>query len=101
MTLKHNNPFHQSISSIASASVSTAQSNDNEEEELQKALAMSTENNGENMDVGERSLRASGAPPPSPEVEAGLTGPVFGPSEKIDEDGQMAMVPVNQVGLIP
>jgi hypothetical protein len=51
----------------------------------------------------ERSVRASGVPPPSPESEENqVRDIVFGPSEKEDKDGTMALVPaapgpVNQV----
>lgn len=48
----------------------------------------------------EKSVKPNGAPPPSPEADADetMTGTMFGPSEKMDEDGKMAMVPANQVG---
>ena len=42
----------------------------------------------------ERSVRASGVPPPSPEVEENKVKEVlFGPTEKDDAEGKMAMVP--------
>ncbi|KAK8865579.1 hypothetical protein IAR55_000723 [Kwoniella newhampshirensis] len=48
----------------------------------------------------ERSVRATGVPPPSPEGEVNDEGEVmqtlFGPSEKNDVEGKMALVPAGQ-----
>ncbi|WWD18247.1 hypothetical protein CI109_102697 [Kwoniella shandongensis] len=49
----------------------------------------------------ERSLRATGVPPPSPEgetvdEEGEVMQKLFGPSEKNDPDGRMALVPAGQ-----
>lgn len=75
---------------------------DDENEELQRALEMSTgaaqdgrtEDDGQRRNERERSVRASGVPPPSPDMdEAQVMGTLFGPSEKDDKDGSMAMVP--------
>lgn len=72
-----------------------------EDEDLRKALAMSREG----MEGGdedrraerERSVRASGVPPPSPEGEDVMgKSVVFGPSEKDDQEGKLAMVPSTQ-----
>lgn len=47
-----------------------------------------------NRQERERSVRASGVPPPSPEGEEARSKEVmFGPTEKTDEGGKMAMVP--------
>lgn len=75
---------------------------DDENEELQRALEMSTgaaqdgttADDGQRRNERERSVRASGVPPPSPDTdEAQVMGTLFGPSEKDDKDGSMAMVP--------
>lgn len=83
---------------------------DDEDEDLRKALAMSREGmEGEDKvddrrAERERSVRASGVPPPSPEGgEVPNTSVTFGPSEKNDQEEKLAMIPstqgpVNQVG---
>jgi hypothetical protein len=76
---------------------------DTEDAELQKALALSlADADHVGSDTGiesipraerERSVRDSGAPPPSPNGEEGQAiSSLFGPSEKDDKDGSMAMV---------
>ncbi len=92
--LKSNNPF------LHVPPTSQNDPGDDDDEELRKALAMSKEEvDGEARQERERSVRASGAPPPSPEEvgQGGLFGPLFGPSERVDEEGKMAMVPASQV----
>ncbi|WVF71016.1 hypothetical protein IAT40_005812 [Kwoniella sp. CBS 6097] len=95
---------------------------DENDEELRKAIALSQADmgrsegtiGGEPMNEDqkrserERSVRANGPPPPSPDGDndlgenrdaAGRGGdiqPLFGPSSKTDEDGKMALVPSTQ-----
>jgi hypothetical protein len=86
------------------------------DEDLRKALAMSRadiadstaaadkEGEDEGRHERERSVRASGVPPPSPEGENLSKGVVFGPTEKDDPEGKMSLVPgtpgpVNNVSL--
>jgi hypothetical protein len=88
---------------------------DDEDEDLRKAIAISRgeigdghtadgmENDNEGRHERERSVRASGVPPPSPEGEDLSKGVVFGPTEKDDPEGKMSLVPgtpgpVNNVG---
>ncbi|WVQ96945.1 hypothetical protein IAU59_004054 [Kwoniella sp. CBS 9459] len=91
---------------------------DDDDEELRKAIALSQADmgnaNGEPMDEDqrrserERSVRANGPPPPSPDGDRDsglgenrdLAGteiePLFGPSNKTDDEGKMALVPSTQ-----
>ena len=72
-------------------------SNTENDDELQRALEISRENLDEDTKRAqrERSLRAGGVPPPSPEIRA-VDGPVFGPSNKEDKDGsKMSLVPTS------
>ena len=89
----------------------TSRNVDNDDEELRKALAMSCPGGEDsNRHERERSARAKGAPPPSPTSEAG-TGPKmevshppekgFFPSEKVDGEGKLAMVPAAAVDSKP
>ncbi|WVR05535.1 hypothetical protein IAU60_002553 [Kwoniella sp. DSM 27419] len=79
---------------------------DDEEEELQKAMAISqgghsSDQPEDERNDRERSIRADGPPPPSPNGDAPASqadpiesiGPLFGPTNKTDEEGNMAMVP--------
>ncbi|CAD6585338.1 MAG: hypothetical protein TREMPRED_004111 [Tremellales sp. Tagirdzhanova-0007] len=96
-TLQSNNPFLH----VAPASPAPPVQNkgngddDNDDVQLGKALSMLTEIDGDdNRQERERSERANGAPPPSPVLDNGtMTGTLFGPSERTDEDGKMALVP--------
>lgn len=71
---------------------------DDEDEDLRKAIAMSQEGledgSTDPRQERERSVRASGVPPPSPEGKLSHHGDaVFGPTDKEDAEGKMAMVP--------
>ncbi|OCF31828.1 hypothetical protein I316_06426 [Kwoniella heveanensis BCC8398] len=98
--------------------------NDDEDEELRKAIALSQADmgrsdtsigGGEAMNVDqkrserERSVRAHGPPPPSPDRGNAQSGgenrdvageaeiePLFGPTNKADDEGKMALVPSTQ-----
>ncbi|KAK1927718.1 hypothetical protein DB88DRAFT_479018 [Papiliotrema laurentii] len=98
-----NNPFRQNPPPPTTNLIN----DEEEDEELRKALAMSRgeidSKDEDRRNERERSVRASGVPPPSPESEENqVRDIVFGPSEKEDKDGTMALVPaapgpVNQV----
>lgn len=98
---KSNNPF-LNTPPTAPSPASTLQNDDDDDEEVRKALTMSKEDvETESRQERERSVRASGAPPPSPDGDIGGsigTGTLLGPSERIDEEGKIAMVPISQVG---
>ena len=109
-TLPSNNPFRNNP---PPPDVNVV--DDDEDEDLRKALAMSRgditdetaaqgkDGEDEGRRERERSVRASGVPPPSPEGEDLSKGVVFGPTEKNDPEGKMSLVPgtpgpVNNVG---
>ncbi|WVQ85746.1 hypothetical protein IAT38_007913 [Cryptococcus sp. DSM 104549] len=81
---------------------------DQADEDLRKAIMLSEADigaggAGEPMDEDdnraqrERSVRATGPPPPSPsKSDDAMMGTLFGPSNKSDEKGEMAMVPSGQ-----
>ena len=96
-----NNPFNRIHAPPPpppdSATTANVTAND-EDEELQKALAISVAPPDESdRNERERSVRASGVPPPSPESEEEpVIGTLFGPSENEDREGKMALVPAGQ-----
>ena len=82
---------------------------EDDDAELQKAIELSRapvnppeemtmgENDEDRRDERERSVRASGVPPPSPQSEEGeVTQTLFVPSNKDDVEGKLAMVPASQ-----
>ncbi|WRT66035.1 uncharacterized protein IL334_002986 [Kwoniella shivajii] len=111
-----NNPFrqdqarppplpHRNIAPARSLAP-TIVGDDDDDEDLRKALSMSVAEIGEPIEEDdkrlerERSVRATGPPPPSPtndegEVTDTLLGPLFGPTNKTDEEGKMALVPAS------
>ncbi|KAK6907823.1 hypothetical protein I203_101824 [Kwoniella mangroviensis CBS 8507] len=120
-----NNPFRQHLSpppppprrNIAPApSLTPTVANDDEDEDLRRAIELSQRSDGisgtgaegedENRQNRERSVRATGPPPPSPTNQPiDLTGndndnldigTLFGPSNKDDAEGKLAMVPSSQ-----
>lgn len=92
-----NNPFNQyAFPAPPSAPPGIA----NEDEDLRRAIELSTrqeeEDRGRRVER-ERSVRAS-APPPSPgriDDDDQVVGSLFGPSNKEDLKGALAMVPTN------
>lgn len=80
-----NNPFNPSFNSAFPPPPTAGPGIAQEDTDLQRALALSTE---DDRTERERSVRAS-APPPSP---GRLDEPTFGPSNKDDPQGSLAMV---------
>nr|XP_019050735.1 hypothetical protein I302_01176 [Kwoniella bestiolae CBS 10118]OCF29665.1 hypothetical protein I302_01176 [Kwoniella bestiolae CBS 10118] len=118
-----NNPFRQHLSpppplpkrNIAPApSLTPTVTNDDEDEDLRRAIELSQQSEGiagagdneENRQKRERSVRATGPPPPSPtnqpidmtgnDADNLDLGTLFGPSNKDDAEGKLAMVPSSQ-----
>ncbi|ORX35476.1 hypothetical protein BD324DRAFT_632995 [Kockovaella imperatae] len=98
MPFQSNNPFRSTPPPDSIPEIT------DDDVELQKAITMSQEAPEEDdRAVRERSVRASGVPPPSPEPEERIenVGSVFGPSYKEDKEGKMALVPASQAQNLP
>ena len=95
--LQSNNPFLRVAPSSPAPSAGNEgdTTEDDDDEQLRKALLRANKIEvDDNRQEREKSERAVGAPPPSPVGGDGtMTGTLFGPSEKTDEDGKMALVP--------
>ncbi|EIW73085.1 hypothetical protein TREMEDRAFT_59247 [Tremella mesenterica DSM 1558] len=90
-----NNPFLPK----ANVEIISVVDDDDEDDDLRKALALSREGmevDDEQRQERARSVRAH-APPPSPDIimdDESKSLPTFGPSNKDDKEGNLAMVPV-------
>ncbi|KAK4684998.1 hypothetical protein P7C73_g5163, partial [Tremellales sp. Uapishka_1] len=88
--LPSNNPFRTEPYALSAPPMQ----DDPEDDDLMQAIAMSKagmEDDG--RQERERSVRASGAPPPSPQAEEGeVMQTLFGPSEKEDPNNEMGLV---------